>query len=83
MFGLEDRKKGKGKRPPEEIYDLEVDIANPTKCKELKERVEQRIQDLKQTLRSGEQKEEFEQYGVLLHAYAALHRLITRLSRKK
>lgn len=81
MFGLEDRKKGK--RPPEEVYDLELEIADPVKCKKLKQQIEKRIQELKQTLRAGEQKEAFEQYGVLLHGYAALHRLITRLSRKK
>jgi hypothetical protein len=83
MFGLEDRKRGKAKRPPEEIYDLELEIADPVKGKKLKDQVEKRIQELKQILRTGEQKAEFEQYGILLHGYAALHRLITRLSRKK
>lgn len=83
MFGLEDRKRGKTQKTIEETYDLEVEIADPTKCKVLRERVEKRIQDLKQTLRAGENKEEYEQYGVLLHGYAALHRLISRLSRKK
>ncbi len=83
MFGLEERKKSKGKRAKEETFELEEELRDPVKYKEIKERVDGCVQELKQTLRSGEKKEEFEDFAILLHGYAALQRLITRLSKNK
>lgn len=79
MFGLEQKEK-----PEEETFDLEDEIKDPVKYRKLKEHVDTQIQKLKKHLRSGsENKEEFDQCGALLHAYAALQKLMVRLAERK
>lgn len=78
MFGLEEKKPDE----PKAQFDLEKEIQDPKMGKELKERVEKRISALKQTLRSGENQEEFDEYGVLLHAFAALQKLMNRVAKR-
>ena len=73
MFGLEKRKE-----TDEEAFDLEKELANPEEAKKIKARIAERIQKLKGLLRSGGEAEEFDQYGILLHGYAALQKLITK-----
>lgn len=81
MFGLENQKK---KKPVEEfVFDLEKELKNPQKLKELKEKVEDRIQRVKEILRSGENQEEFNYFGVLLHGYTSLLKVITRFGMKQ
>jgi Family of unknown function (DUF5398) len=77
MFGLEKKEKVEA-----ETFDLEKEIRDAATYKKLKERVENRIQTLKAALRSGESKEEFDQFGVLLHAYAAVQKLMARVAAK-
>ena len=78
MFGLE--KKGKSLFE----FDLEKDLkASPEKIKELQKMVEDKIQEIKQNLRQGNASAEFDNYGVLLHGYAALQRVLTRIANKK
>lgn len=79
MFGTE-----KIEKPEEETFELEHEIQDPAKYPKLKAHVEGKIQELKEILRSGAaSKEEFDQFGALLHAYAALQKLIVRLGEKK
>ena len=78
MFGLE--KKGKDVFE----FDLEKELkSNPSKVKELLKVVEERVSDIKKSLRSGAGSEDFDQLGVLLHGYTALQRVINRLARTK
>jgi len=78
MFGLE--KKGRALFE----FDLEKDLkSNPSKAKELLKTVETRIQDLKNTLRQGSGAEDFDKLGILLHGYAALQKVLTRIASKK
>jgi hypothetical protein len=78
MFGLE--KKGKALFE----FDLEKELqVNPNKAKEMLKTVEGRIQEIKTTLRQGTESEDFDKFGVLLHGYAALQRVLTRIANKK
>lgn len=75
MFGLEDQKK---KKTEEFTFDLEKDLKAPKKNQELKKQLEAKIQRLKEVLRGGENKEEFDKFGVLLHGYTSLLKVMSR-----
>ena len=78
MFGLE--KKGKALFE----FNLEQELkSNPSKGKELLKTVETRIQELKTTLRQGAGSEDFDKLGILLHGYAALQKVLTKIANKK
>ncbi len=80
MFGLENKKK----YPKEEfLFELEKELQGPTKYRELLERIEKRIQHIKESLRSGEGQENFQRFGVLLHGYTSLLKVISRAVAKK
>ena len=79
MFGLEDQKK---KKADDFIFELEKELKNSKKHQELKKRVESRIQQVKEILRSGENKEEFDQFGQLLHGYTSLLKVMARYGAK-
>ena len=77
MFGLE--KKGKTLLE----FDLEKELkSHPAKIKELLKTVEGHIQQIKASLRQGSSSDEFDNYGILLHGYAALQRVLTRIANK-
>jgi hypothetical protein len=78
MFGLEKKPKG-----PFE-FDLEMDLhKDPAIAKALLKDIEDRIGKLKTLLRQGAESDDFDDYGVLLHAYAALQRVLKRVTEKK
>lgn len=78
MFGLE--KKGRALFE----FDLEKELkGNPSKAKEILKVCEERIQDIKNTLRQGTDSGDYDNYGVLLHGYAALQKVLTKLANKK
>jgi hypothetical protein len=78
MYGLE--KKGRALFE----FDLEKDLkSHPSKAKELLKTVEHRIQEIKNTLRQGTGSEDFDKFGVLLHGYAALQKVLTKVANKK
>ncbi len=79
MFGLEDQKK---KKAEDFVFDLEKELKSSKKQQEIKKKVEQRIQQVKEVLRSGENKEEFDKFGVLLHGYTSLLKVIARFTSK-
>ena len=78
MFDLE-------KKPNEPFeFDLEADLhKDPAKAKALLKDVEERIGELKNLLRQGAETDDFDDYGVMLHAYAALQRVLKRVIEKK
>lgn len=78
MFGL--------KKEPQEPFqfDLEADIKkDPAEAKKILKHVDERIQALKGLLRQGAETDDFDEYGVMLHAYNALKRVFNRISEKK
>jgi len=81
MFGLEEQKKKK--RVEEFVFELEKELKDPKMRQELKQRIEARIQKIKDVLRSGENKEEFDCFGVILHGYTSLLKVFTRVAPKK
>lgn len=80
MFGLENQKK---KKSPEFIFDLEKELMNEKLNRELKQKVEKRIQQVKEVLRTGDSKEEFDLFGILLHGYSSLMKVVLRVPVKK
>ncbi len=74
MFGLE-------KKPGEKFaFDLEKEIKeNPHRGKEILETVEKRIQEMKKHLREGANEKDFDQFGILLHGYAALQKVLRKV----
>lgn len=79
MFGLENQRK---KKPEEFVFELEKELQDPKKHKEIKEKVENRIQEIKKILRDGENKKEFERFGLILHGYTSLLKVMTRFNPK-
>lgn len=79
MFGMESQKKKKG---GEFIFELEKEFKNGKLHKDLKDKIDKRIQAIKEVLRSGENKDEFDSYGVLLHGYTSLLKVMSRFSPK-
>ena len=74
MFGLG----GDKKQNDEAKFELEEDLENPQKKKEIKDGIIERMQQIKGKLRAGCDKEEFDRYGILLHGYASLLKVIAR-----
>lgn len=78
MFGLE-----QAPRKPFE-FALEEELkADPTRAPALLKEVEEKIQRLKNHLRQGAAAEDFDACGSLLHAFAALKRVLERITRQK
>lgn len=80
MFGLEGQKKKK--KSEEFVFEFEKEVLKPEKQKEVMERLEKRIQKIKDSLRGGENQEDFNQFGLLLQGYIALVKVMTRVSQK-
>lgn len=79
MFGLEDQKK---KKAADFVFDLESDFKNSKKRADLKKKVDNRVQKIKEVLRGGENKDEFDQFGLLLHGYTSLLKIMARCTPK-
>lgn len=76
MYGLE---KDKGKKF---FFDLEEEIqTKPNRRKEILEKAEKSIQDIKKKLREGANEKEFDQLGTLLQGYAALQKVIKKVGK--
>ena len=75
MFGLEDQKK---KKVEPFVFDLEKTLKDPKNFRQMKQKIEDRIQEIKNVLKSGENKEDFDRYGLLLHGYISLQKVIAR-----
>lgn len=81
MFGLEDQKKKK--QIAEFLYDLEIELKEPGKLKEINKTIEKRSQRIKEILRSGADEEDFKRFGLLLQGYSAVLKVVTRAVTKK
>jgi hypothetical protein len=79
MFGLENQRK---KKPEEFVFELEKELLDPKKHKAIKEKIEDRIQEIKKILRDGENKKEFERFGLILHGYTSLLKVMSRFNPK-
>ncbi len=78
MYGLEKKDKGLFE------FDLEKDLkSHPSKAKQLLKKVEDRIHEIKNTLRQGTESEDYDKLGILLHGYAALQKVLTKIGNKK
>lgn len=82
MFGLEDQDKKK-KKKEEFVFELEHELGSKKKHEEIIAMVEKRIQAIKDKLRGGESKDQFDKYGVLLHGYTALLKVTSRFTPRK
>lgn len=80
MFGMES---GKKKKVADYSFDLENDLKDLGKLKALKEHIEEKIRQLKNMLRQGEDKKVFDQTQTLLHGYLAVQKVIQRVNQKK
>lgn len=69
-------------KAPEFVFELEKEMENVEKQKQIKERVEERIQEIKKALRDGANRKEFETLGLILHGYTALLKVMSRVSTK-
>ena len=73
MFGMEQK--------PEQPFqfDLELELTkDPAIAKALLKEVEERIGTLKNLLRQGAETEDFDDYGVMLHGYFALQKVLKK-----
>lgn len=76
MYGLEKDKDGGKKKF---MFDLELEIRDqPKRGKELLEKAEKRIHDIKKVLREGTNESDFEPWGILLHGYTALQTVLKK-----
>lgn len=79
MFGLEKQKK---KKNEEFVFELEKELKSIKKHQEIKKNVESKIQKIKESLRSGENRDEYDSLGVLLYGYTSLIKVMSRFSPK-
>lgn len=80
MFGLESQKKKK--KVEEFVFELEKEFKTPKVQQDIKAKVERRIQKIKEILRGGDNKEEFDRFGVILHGYTSLLKVMARVVAK-
>jgi len=80
MFGLEGQEKKKKARGFE--FELEKELLNAAKHKEIKAHIEDRIQEAKKLLRDGENKKEFDRFGLILQGYTSLLKVFSRFDPK-
>lgn len=79
MFGLENQKK---KKNEDFEFELEMELKAFKIHQEYKKKIEERIQNIREVLRKGDNKEEFDKFGVLLHGYTSLLKVMARLTPK-
>lgn len=78
MYGLEKKTKAAFE------FDLEKDLkSDPSKTRQILKMVDERVQEIKGLLRKGAESKDFDNYGVLLHGYTALQRVLNRIGNTK
>lgn len=80
MFGLEGQQKKK--KTEEFVFELEKELKDPKKFQEIKVKIEKRIQKIKDSLRSGDDQEEFDRFGLLLQGYHSILKIMSRTKAK-
>jgi len=79
MFGMDKKPK---KKTEDWEFDLEKQLQNQTELRKIKTQTDQRIQQLKNLLRQGEDKKTFDSAQTLLHGYLAVQKVIQRVGKK-
>jgi len=65
-------------------FDREKDIkADPAKGRAILKTAEQETQKIKDILRKGTESHHFDDFGVLLHGFSALQRVVNRIVNRK
>lgn len=80
MFGMEGQQQKK--KSAEFIFELEKELKDSGSQKLFKSKIEEQMQKVRGVLRQGEGKSEFDSFGVLLHGYTSLLKVISRFSSK-
>ena len=78
MFGLEKKQK--------ELFefDLEKELKNDENKKSaLLKDIEKNILEIKERIRKGASSEDFDNYGILLHGFTALEKVVKKIPAKK
>lgn len=87
MFGLEDSpgtgKEKKAKKAESFVFDLEVEVKDLKNHRALSGQIQDKVQKIKTTLRSGADKESFDVLGVVLHGYTSLQKVLNKASKSK
>lgn len=76
MYGME-------KKPGQKFdFDLEKEIKEkPARGKEILAKIEKRVQDIKKKLREGQNEKDFDRFGILLHGYASLQKVLKKIAK--
>lgn len=80
MFGLEDQKKKKQSK--EFVFELEKELHNPKRQKEIRAQIENRLTKVKEYLKKGTEKLDFDRMGTILQGYASLLKIVDRTKPK-
>ena len=83
MFDLQGKQNQPEKAKSEFFFDLEIELRDPAKMKEYTHRVEEKIQKIKALMRTGENKDSYANYNILLQGYTGLLKIFSRLQQKK
>jgi len=81
MFGLEGQQKKK--KPDSFVFELEKELKDPKKHQDIRAKVEGRIQKIKEVMRSGDDQEEFDRFGLLLQGYNSVLKIMSRVKANK
>lgn len=79
QFGL--GKEKKKTKTDDWVFDLENDAKHPTKSREIKDKINSCILELKNILRQGEDKQLFNDTNVLLNGYLAAQKVVQRIQK--
>ena len=82
MFGLEGDKKGDKPNPKDFMFELESDLEDLGKLKDMQAHILDKVQKIKGMLREGDSKEEYDRIGVLLHGYTSLLKVMKKMKTK-
>ena len=80
MFGLE--YKNKKEDAAEFLFDLETELKDVKARSEVEKKLMDRVQEIKNTLRSGSDKESYDWLGIVLYGYVSLLKVISVLGNK-
>ena len=79
MFGMGKKKS----EAPVFLFDLEKELQEEGKAKEYAKRIEAKVFKIKEFLRKGSKKEDFEHLDILLNAYHALAVVLAKATQKQ
>ena len=57
-------------------------MKDPKKFQDLKEKIEHRVQKIKESLRSGDDQQEYDRWNLLLQGYQSVQKVMTRFKSK-